>query len=413
MPSKRLIKSFAFLLAGDSLNLINSTLLSIALGRYFGISEMGIYSYGMAIGVVIFSLIDLGYGFTLTRDINRSQNKSELIRNAITNKNLFWIASIPIAIIFAIIPRDYRMFLSVLAALPWALFSAYYNSLAVSARANFSFSMVSRINGGTSFLSAIFSFLAAYLLNDILIVPIILAAFELFKAEFLKYKLQNTFPDLGNYWNYWNFKFQYSKYRNLYKSVGLSYFNSRMQVLLVNIISSAKQRAPLILLGLISDSKELGIYSASQRFITAGFTIPGSAFDALLPEFSKNPQANIKKAALFAMILGAVLSGGLFLSSDLLMRYTYGFLQAIPLLKLLSISLFFLSFNLILEAALLANKFEKYVNKSLIAGLIFSILGFSLFNRYGAFAAAISYILGDSLVMIFFLLKLFYKKKSI
>jgi O-antigen/teichoic acid export membrane protein len=69
---------------------------------------------------------------------------------------------------------------------------------------------------------------------------------------------------------------------------------SQVKLVSINFFSMLQYRTPMLLLGLVSTQAAIGNYSAGMRFLTLLRVIPGAVFNALLPEYSKNPESTRK-----------------------------------------------------------------------------------------------------------------------
>ncbi|MDZ7330778.1 MAG: flippase [candidate division KSB1 bacterium] len=137
-----------------------------------------------------------------------------------------------------------------------------------------------------------------------------------------------------------------------------------------------------LLLGLLNQAAVVGWYNAAYKVIMLFVGIAGLLQLAFAPFFAseKDNQPLFKKGmagfSMALLFLSALICGMLFFGSEDLVLFLYGksYLPSISILRLLSISLFFIYLDTIFLSPLLFTGFQKYYLISVLIGAISNIV---------------------------------------
>lgn len=385
---KKIFKSALTLLSAEALSLILATIFSILLGRLLGAEILGTYSIAFVIATIIRTLIDAGFDISIPRDSLSGIDPKSLINNA----NKFKIISFAITLIPAILLWfSVSSGFAIIIILIWNLIISLSSSYKSLLRANEKFSIISRTEALFniilySILFSIFTFTDLYL---IYLAYLLTEAIKLFVyTKLTKQFLSNDTNTIAKY-----------SYVELFKN--------QYKLIIVNLLSVAQYRIPQFSTAWFAGDAALGHYSGAMRFLTLLRIIPGTILNTMLPEFSKPEPKKIKLVQAFSLatLIGISISLAMYFLSDLLIKYTYDFVDAVPILQILSFTFLPVSLNLTLEAFLLSKKLESQVNKALLLSFIF-ILGFSFYlcPQIGAMGSAIAALSGESALTLLYLI---------
>jgi O-antigen/teichoic acid export membrane protein len=170
----------------------------------------------------------------------------------------------------------------------------------------------------------------------------------------------------------------------------------------------------------------VGWYNAAYKVIMLFVGIAGLLQMAFAPFFASqkdNPELFKKGMAGFSMILiflSALICGTLFLGSHDLVKFLYGndYLPSIPIIRFLSIALFFIYLDTIFLAPLLFTGFQKYYLLSVLIGAVSNIiLNLILIPIWSYTGAAIAAIISNFIIavsgFIFFAKGLYFDRSMI
>jgi O-antigen/teichoic acid export membrane protein len=173
-------------------------------------------------------------------------------------------------------------------------------------------------------------------------------------------------------------------------------------------VSIAYFRIDVIVLQFTLGPRETGFYAAALTLYSAALLVPDSAMAAFYPRLAaayRHSREGYAHAALVTVrllaVLVAVVAVILAASAGPLLQILYGdrFSRALPLLRLLALSLPFQAVNAALGQALQAGHCQRRSLAIATAGLVAHLVGLTvLTNRYGAIAAPISLLLSSMLV---------------
>lgn len=175
-------------------------------------------------------------------------------------------------------------------------------------------------------------------------------------------------------------------------------YNVALPLIFIDLATAVYFRSDILVLGWLGvESNKIGQYSASYRFFEAVIMAAsplGLLFFRRMRLFNGNTlefKQGLKRAVLFAAVLGVFLALGLGFISEQLVAWSYGsrYPESAQLLSILAWALVFVLPNILLTQAALALELDKsYLLAALLAALINFALNYLFISYYGVLASA-------------------------
>lgn len=167
-----------------------------------------------------------------------------------------------------------------------------------------------------------------------------------------------------------------------------------------NLFALSIPRITMIILGYISGSASLGIFSAASRFTGGIGLISGALYNTYYPVMTGSkmtPAESFRltvRLTVYAFGLGVVIASALFLLSDILIGLSFKIPEADSVLKILSVTVIPVLVYSVLQPYLISLHRENFILKSYIALFILilpaSIILIHFYGYFGAAYAAVS-----------------------
>lgn len=177
-----------------------------------------------------------------------------------------------------------------------------------------------------------------------------------------------------------------------------------------NLFALSIPRITMIILGYISGSASLGIFSAASRFTGGIGLISGALYNTYYPVMTGSkmtPAESFRltvRLTVYAFGLGVVIASALFLLSDILIGLSFKIPEAASVLKILSVTVIPVLVYSVLQPYLISLHRENFILKSYIALFILilpaSIILIHFYGYFGAAYAAVSAELAICLILI-------------
>lgn len=403
----QLSKSLSSVFVSDAVFYVLTALFSIAYGRLEGKSALGLFSYAFVIATMVRTIMDAGYELEITRSIsNNPQNGRKTIENAQLTKNYIWLILTPIAVIAGFLRIGSWEFLALLA---WN----YFVSLSATFRS--AFRGLGRMNDMAK-IEAVCS-IALYSINFPLLflypkLELIFSSYliiEVFKGLWYKKSIHSSI-NLGKYFDLLRIKYKFGG-----KSF-FGHFKEQLNLIGISLLSILQYRAAFLVLSAIGTPSQMGKYSSSRGFITIMKIIPGTFLNTLLPEFSKrkaeSKKSNLIIISLLALVIGIIVSLLLWIFSKPLMMITYGFEEAVSVLKVFSWTFLPLMMHITWESYLLSINLEHIINRCLLISVVLlTIFAIFLSYNFGAIGSAYAVLIGESVLALLYAIIIVYNKK--
>jgi len=153
-------------------------------------------------------------------------------------------------------------------------------------------------------------------------------------------------------------------------------------------------------LGWFGTPASVGDFSAGLRFLTALRIIPGAMLNTLVPEFSSSRnKKNYMILFIIPLVIGIIPSLLLWWFAEPLIKFTFGFKNAVDTLRIVAWTFPFTILNHTLEAELLSRGKEGLINIGLIISLfVILTIAFLMIPNSFAIGAAYAALIGESLL---------------
>ncbi|MFP4528240.1 MAG: lipopolysaccharide biosynthesis protein, partial [Candidatus Kapaibacterium sp.] len=344
------------------------------------------------------TIIESGYEIHIAREsaANHS-NIHNLLRESSEIKNaLFMVLLIPAIALGWLMSGSFVFVALLIWIYIWSACSGMKSALRGIGRMR----SIAAVESRWSFALYAINFLLLFWLPNLLLIFAAFALAEFFKAVDYHKKLSG-WAEIPSLYRLYQIKFSiFSKIKS-----NLAKLRAQFRLVAVNFLSVLHYRAPMIMLGLVSTSAAIGLYSAGLRFLTALRLIPGASLNVLLPEFSTagSSRRDLRSGMLFAVITGLVVSAGLWSGADFIMSITFDFGEAVPVLRVLAWTFLPVSVNHICEAWLLSGRRESGVNRALASTSALILISAAIsIPLGGAIAAAWCALGGETALMLIY-----------
>lgn len=163
-------------------------------------------------------------------------------------------------------------------------------------------------------------------------------------------------------------------------------------------------RIDTLMLGLLQDDLEVGIYNAAYRLTEGIYFLPSVILMVYFPRLARNEEFKKLYHNLFKWltVLGIFTSVVVYLSAPWIIKilYTDDFIQSVPVLKILAIAIFFVFIGHLTTQSLIAlDKNKTYLVFTSLGAAINVILNLMLIPSYGSLGAAWATSLTECLVL--------------
>ena len=403
-------KSTLDLIIADSVYLCLSVLFTIIFARTAGAAIYGELSLAFLIMIVQRSIVEAGYELLIPREIAADSSLiPALIKESQVIRMVLFLASLPILIPCGyLLIKSFNFVIFILIFIPWSV--------------NSNIKAIFRGMRRTAPIAVIESAFSAFLYGACLMLLLFVISLELIYIifviiEFIKSYVywKTSRKHLGSlmpaYFSLYRQALNYGYFKKNYKFL-FEKIIGQIKFLSLNILATFQFRAPAFLLGALSNPFTLGIYASGQRFLTVMRIIPGALFNVMLPEFS------IRKSRLFlfailiiSFLLSSVLSFLVWFFADWLMKVTFDFKNAVPVLQIMAFGFPIAIIGHISEAYLLAMKKEFFINIGLALSivLIIILMLIKIIPEYAEMTALCG-VIGDTALILYYLIAIFASK---
>lgn len=351
---RAILRTTVVLSAADAVTMLAFALVSILIARRFGAEQLGVYALATTLGGIVQIVADAGYNIWLPRVVAQQPAQIvPLLASAIAAKALLWLASCPLAIGVAAIQSSTAAVLTALALL---------DVLASSV----SFSILGALRGIEWFItpqlvSSAYSITAAAGMSatvlagaDLWVALVVLCAVSTLRALHLvilfRGKTQQPFRLLDAR--------AHVSLRSLVQQL-----RTQWRLWLVNISSTLLHRGPLVVLGVRSVPSEIGYFAAAFRIYSAARIIPGSLFNAALPQLTaRRQQSQLSLHVLgIGLALSVIVATALWFSAPVVISATFALERAVTPLQLMAIAFAGLSLKTTFEVVLIGRLHDRVV----------------------------------------------------
>ncbi len=178
----------------------------------------------------------------------------------------------------------------------------------------------------------------------------------------------------------------------------------------ISFLGVLHYRVGVILLKILSDEMELGLFAAAIKLIEFITIIPGTICMVVYPGLSSGFvnnlaefKSDLKNSLISFAFLGLICGILLYAFSGLIIQYLYGveFNASIKALEVISFSVVAVFLNVVLSYALMASNMELKASVVLFAAIVFNFaINIYLIPRYGYIGASYSILMAEAFRMI-------------
>ncbi len=407
---KKFSNAFIAVYYAELVSLFSLTAISIILGKMLDAEALGFYSICLITATLFRMFAESGYELEILREISTDKEKIyPILIEAQDLKNTLITVTLPLMLLYFYFSVSD---LSCLLMIPYNYFASVTHSYKAVLRAIKSYKVISKVETIYAVLLLFFSIITIYFTKSVALILLIFVIMELVKnllyifeikkdrnLQIPTYKLMIQIPLKFNKW-----KIQVEKIKN------------RLSFMIINTNSVLQNRAGFFMLGIVGTDAQAGIFSAAFRFINFLRSIPWSIISVLLPEYAiklKNSEnVDLRFGLMVSFIIGFFISAILWYLADFLIEITYDFNEAGDLLEIISFSFVAIMLNTVCETYLIALRKEKSVNISMFISILFSLISsLILYNYYGNYGVAYTFLLSEYLLLFSYIIFIFIYSK--
>jgi len=386
--AQRITKNFLWLFIGETVGNGLAFLSTVYLSRTLTDTGFGKLAFVQAVATYLILSVNCGLPTFGIREIAKFREQvKEFFMNIVVLRLLF---AMLIFLIFTVtvwqlhFPREMKILLTGTAL--WVFPQAIYSDFAFQGLEKMQFVAVGRALVQLLFLLSIFFCIKGS--DDLTTVPLLRFGSELFSS----FTLLIIFFILFGKWTF----------KALKTAAWKAYLKEAWIIAASLILINIYYTFDTLLLGLLDKPAVVGWYNAAYKVIMLFVGIAALLQMAFAPFFASqkdNPELFKKGMAGFSMILiflSALICGTLFLGSHDLVKFLYGndYLPSIPIIRFLSIALFFIYLDTVFLAPLLFTGFQKYyllsVSIGAVSNIILNLFLIPIWSYKGAAIATIS-----------------------
>ncbi|MBI2559356.1 flippase [Candidatus Woesearchaeota archaeon] len=396
--ARRITANFASLLTAEIISRILQFVIFVYLARSLGKDNFGIFSFGLAFGLIVMVIVDFGLNQLFVREISRNKAlASKYLFNGIIIKIFLAGFAMIIAYLFLNI-MDYPSQVKIVAyiMLLFALVQSF-NELCFSVFRAFErmhYEMGIKILRMLVLISSVF-----YLVKNNYGLAVSVWAFP--AAEFIVLSIATVivyarFAKIS-------FEFDYGFSKMIVKESSLFFFSA--------IFTTLYLYADQIMISKLRSTTEVGIYSAAANITIALIFIPLMYANSIYPVISRfyiNSKKSLKlvyeRSFKYMLVLGLPIAAGIYVLSDKIILFLYGeeYSASAAVLSMLSGYILLKFLNPVTGYTLMAiNKQGTRLLGQASAAAINIVLNFVLIPIYGIIGAAAATLITE---IIFFII---------
>jgi len=353
LTQRAILRTTFWLSVGDAITLLAYAAVAIIIARTFGPAVLGTYSLAMTIAGIVQIIADAGYNIWLPRAVAHNTSAADkLVSIALVTKLLLWVISTPCAVVVAWLHHAESALLTMLALLDTLASCGSFTILAALRGMN-RYVAPQLLSSGYSFASACAMSGVILAGGSIIAVVATMAAVGLGRAAHLALLYVRARGSIEG--------IRHATCLIRWNDIAHQ-LRMQRQLWLVNVASTVVHRAPLVVLGMRTDSLVLGFFAAAFRIYSAVRILPGALFNAALPRLATDRQpARERNVLLFGSAVALAAGIVLFLGAAPLIGWTFQFEEAIVPMRLLAIASAGLSLKTAFEVVLISRMQDRFV----------------------------------------------------
>lgn len=386
---KTLVNNFSYLLLLQITSYIFPLITLPYLARVTGAYGMGKVAFATAIMSWVQTICDWGFNFTATRDVAKNRDNKDVVSNILSDVTWarfflsFMSFLVLIGLIF-IIPKfreDMWVILFAFLTIPGHIL---YPNWFFQAVEKMQFITILNLLVKTASLIGIFVFVKAP--NDYVLQPLFTSAGYLISGAISIFFIIHK----------WGYRITRPNFHYIFQAL-----NKSKDVFINNLMPNLYNSFSTMLLGFCGGDVATGKLSASSTFPGAGQQFMQVIFQTFFPFLSRRSDQH-KRFAKWSIFLAGLITLVLIVISPFIMKYffTEEFADCTNIMRIMAVSVFFLSLNFIYGTNyLIINHHEKVLrNITIISSLIGFAISYPLISHYGAIGAALTICISRGLI---------------
>lgn len=349
------------------------------LARVIGVDGFGKIAFAAAVIVWLQTIADWGFNFTATRDV--AKNREDLDKVSDIFSTVLWSRCFLLAISYAVmalliltIPKFYEARAAIMVTSLMLIGHILYPEWFFQAMERMKYITILGVVAKLVFTAAVFVFIRKpehYILQPLFVsLGFVVSGIIAFYLILFRWGVRLRKPS--------------------FKSI-ITTIKGSTDIFINNLMPNLYNSFSIVLLGLYGNATQNGLYDAGKKLSTVSFQFISVISRTFFPYLSRN---NSKHSLFVRFFLGIALfvSAVLFVFAKplLLLFYSESFLDAVPVMRLTSLSLFFLAMSSAYGTNyLLVNNHDRLLrNITMVVSLIGFIIAFPLIRFFGYMGAA-------------------------
>lgn len=396
---KKIFKDTGLIVILNVVNYSSSFLIAVMVSRILGVEMLGKYTFVIAASAIIYVICDFGQTTLMIRMIGADKkNAFNIVKRSNALKIVLLVTVsfllIVLKLITGIAQLDVLFWLGLAAVLPRLLQTSYEASIRVFGYQKYP-TIIRSINSLSQVIAA-YSILYSYgnlpaIFGMILIFEAGAVLFFYFFSKMLTRTEFNQNRNTKIFFSFFELKSAAKDGLFLFANNTLALSISRIHILLIE--------------GLLSTAM-VGVYSASQRFISGTGLLTGAIHNAYFPLLSNLKEDKVKAGELtlkmiyYSIFTGVAAGVFLFFLSDFLIGITFQTIDAVYILKILSFSILPVMVYTVLQSYIVTFRKEKFIFKLISVVWVVNIfLCVLLIFKYNLLGCAITSVIVEYLLM--------------
>lgn len=359
------------------------------LARVIGVDGFGKIAFAAAVIVWMQTIVDWGFNFTATRDVAKNRENLEKVSSIFSE--VLWarcfllvISYIILAILVFIIPQFREAQVAIWVTSLMLVGHILYPEWFFQALERMKYITILGVVAKLVFTVAVFVFIR--------------------KPE--HYILQPLFVSLGFVVSgiialcfiigRWGIRIKKPTFRAI-----LSTIKDSTDIFINNLMPNLYNSFSVVLLGMYGNPTMNGLYDAGKKLPMTSYQFITIISRTFFPYLSRNSSRHSAFAKLYLSIAFIVAIIMFFLSKPLLLLfYSAEFVEAVPIMQLMSVSLVFLAMSSVYGTnyLLVKNKDQLLRNITIIASIVGFALSFPLIKNYGFIGATITFLIPTAIM---------------
>ena len=396
-------KNILSLATGQTLNLLLNFLSITLVARYLGVNNFGVFSYSVALVMIITKLIDFGLVPIAFRETSKNQNDFRFLNTSITLRSILFVIILPL---FNLIIFNLNFSKTEIILLNILFINVFISSKFQNIRELLDLPFKITLTSHYSMFAILFDNIIFLIL--ILIMPLISVDILYVVVAYVISNLPGFLYIIYTLYKKYNYKFYFS----FYKAQWL--LKESFPLFVYVILAVLFQQMDIIILKSLDSGYAVGIYSAAMRLTLPLMIIPSAIVSTAFPTLVKNVGVDeeknlsinkflLKLLFFISFSLAIVIS----LKAEVIIGIIFGigFVQAfLPMILLLLVQIFLFNNFFIINLLTAYNKQRKTIIYALvivIINLVANLILIPLFSYNGAGYAKLISIFAGSIVLLF------------